>query len=85
MAQKAKEKNTTAKKSGKSRVDNTVKNPNEQPEKIAKLMRSFGIPEICAAEFSRRVAAAEESLGKFPAVNAGLLEFCSAMRNLKFG
>lgn len=33
MAQKAKEKNTTAKKSGKSRVDNTVKNPNEQPEK----------------------------------------------------
>ena len=28
MAQKAKEKNTTAKKSGKSRVDNTVKNPN---------------------------------------------------------
>ena len=29
----AKEKNTTAKKSGKSRVDNTVKNPNEQPEK----------------------------------------------------
>ena len=31
--QKAKEKNTTAKKSGKSRVDNTVKNPNEQPEK----------------------------------------------------
>ena len=33
MAQKAKEKNTTAKKTGKSRVDNTVKNPNEQPEK----------------------------------------------------
>ena len=33
MAQKKKEKNTTAKKSGKSRVDNTVKNPNEQPEK----------------------------------------------------
>lgn len=33
MAQKAKDKNTTAKKSGKSRVDNTVKNPNEQPEK----------------------------------------------------
>lgn len=33
MAQKVKEKNTTAKKSGKSRVDNTVKNPNEQTEK----------------------------------------------------
>ena len=33
MAQKAKEKNTTAKKSGKAKSENTVKNPNEQPEK----------------------------------------------------
>ena len=31
MAQKAKEKNTTAKKSVNSRVYNTVKNPNEKP------------------------------------------------------
>ena len=33
MAQKAKEKNTTAKKSVKAKECNTVKNPNEQPEK----------------------------------------------------
>lgn len=65
---------------------NLAKNlPNEQPEKIAKLMRNFDIPEICAKEFSRRVAAAEETLAAFPEVNAGLLEFCGAMRNLKFG
>lgn len=40
MAQKAKEKNTTAKKSGKSRVDNTVKNPNEQPRKKVSLKKT---------------------------------------------
>lgn len=33
MAQKAKEKNTTAKKSGKSRVDNTVKIRTNSPKK----------------------------------------------------
>lgn len=33
MSQKAKEKNSTSKKTGKSKESNTVTNPNEQPEK----------------------------------------------------